>query len=93
MEISAQAESVWHVTVDNSGRVLLPSALRKVMHADPGTMLMWVRDKSGLRLQSFEESIRELQDYYCSLAPPEVCLTDELLAERKAEAAREQARS
>lgn len=86
MALSNREEDIWHVTLDGSGRVLLPVAIRNDMGASPGQRLVWVRDAGGLRLQSYEQSLAELQEYYCSLAPKDVSWTEELFAERRREA-------
>lgn len=80
---------VWHVTVDGSGRVLLPVELRKELDAESGTTLQWCKDENGLRLQTFAEALTELQEYYSKLAPADVVVTEQLFAQRRAEAARE----
>lgn len=79
-------QRVWNVTVDNSGRVLLPLHLRNELNAPSGTELLWVKDDAGVRLTTFEDTIAGIQVYYQSLAPPDVSWTDELLQERRRDA-------
>ena len=89
MEHRGDESRVWHVTIDASGRVNLPAEVRRELEAESGTTLQWCKDEHGLRLQTFEEAITELQDYYSDLAPAEVVVTEQLFAERRADAARE----
>ena len=88
MEISQNAK-VWHTTVDTSGRVLLPAELRQTIHADPGTELVWTQANDGVKLQKLDVLLSSIQEYFSSLAPADELWSDELVAERRDEAARE----
>jgi len=46
-------------------------------------------DGHGIRITTLREAIRQAQHYFASLAPPEVCMSEELLRERREEAASE----
>ena len=88
MEISG-TEPVWHTKVDQSGRVLLPVELREAMHAVPGTELVWTRTEDGIRLRNLDELIEHIQDYFVSLSPADELWSEELIQQRRDEAARE----
>lgn len=85
MEVAEQSK-VWKASIDQSGRVLIPADLRQSIAIKPGQDLLWVKDSSGLHLKSFEDSLAEIQAYYQSLSPTNVVWSEELLAQRRAEA-------
>ena len=89
MREQIETKSVWQATVDTSGRVLLPKELRRAMDVEPGVSLIWIRDENGVHLKSFEQSLAELQNYYQELSPQDVVWSDELIQQRRVEAAHE----
>ena len=89
MQEQIEPKSVWQATVDTSGRVLLPKELGRAMDVEPGVSLIWIRDKNGVHLKSFEQSLAELQNYYQELSPQDVVWSDELIQQRRVEAAHE----
>lgn len=82
------------LTVSDNGRVLIPAALREQLGMKPGTRLYAeVRDGS-LVLTSASQRAIERRAYFDRLMreldlAPGRSLVDELIAERRAEAARE----
>lgn len=80
---------VWHQALDTSGRILIPVELRRELEIEPGSQLIWTRGENGLELRTYQQSIEEIQDYFTSLSPPDKVWSDELIAERRREAARE----
>ena len=80
---------VFRSTLDSSGRIVLPREVRELMHVSPGDDVQLVEQDGALRLETPEQALREAQDYFTSLVPPGVSVVDELVEERRAEAARE----
>lgn len=72
----------WLTTVDSSGRVLLPSELRREFGAVPGSQMVWRKNGDDLVLASYNEVVDAVQAYFCSIDPG-VCWTDELKQMRK----------
>src|SRR5271165_829894 len=73
-----------------NGRIVIPAAIREELGFAPGdTLLMEVED-GVLRVESFDARLARIQDELVQLAGPERMLSDELIAERRAEAWREQ---
>ena len=73
-----------------NGRIVSPAVIREQMGFAPGdTLLMEVED-GVLRVESFDARLARIQDELVQLAGPERMLSDELIAERRAEAWREQ---
>lgn len=79
----------WSASIDSSGRILIPVELRNALDVETGDSLLWVQDDNGLHLKSYEETIKEIQDYYCSLSPPEDIWSEELIRQRRIEAENE----
>jgi bifunctional DNA-binding transcriptional regulator/antitoxin component of YhaV-PrlF toxin-antitoxin module len=79
--------------VDNQGRVLLPSWWRKRAGVDPSTELCAaVTEDGGLVLETREQGLRRARGLLRKYIPEGAHLSDELIAERRAEAARESKR-
>ena len=76
--------------VDNQGRIMLPSWWRKKVGVNPSTELcVVVTDEGGLALETREQGLRRARALLRKYIPEGVNLSDELIAERRAEAARE----
>lgn len=71
------------------GRVLLPVGLRQALGLEEGDLITaWLRD-GELRLHSHLHGLRKIQNEASSLAQGSAYASDELIAERRAEAAKE----
>jgi AbrB family looped-hinge helix DNA binding protein len=78
------------VTLSANGRIVIPTAIRRELGFAPGeTLLMEVED-GVLRVESFDARLARIQDELVQLVGPDRRLSDELIAERRAEARREQ---
>jgi AbrB family looped-hinge helix DNA binding protein len=77
------------VKVDATGRVVLPVEARQRFGIKPGEELILEADEQGLRLKTVRQAIAEAQALFARFVPPGVSLVEELLAERREEAARE----
>jgi bifunctional DNA-binding transcriptional regulator/antitoxin component of YhaV-PrlF toxin-antitoxin module len=84
---------VYHTKLDKVWRIRLPADLREQRQLTPGMELLLIRDGSQIQIKTQDQALRELQEYFCKLAPPEVIMSEELIAERRAEFQREQAES
>src|SRR5438034_1696728 len=79
----------WPAKVTSGGRVVLPAAARNTLGLKDGSDLRIVLEDRQLVLIPYFEVIRRLQEKYRRLIPGDRSLADELIAERRAEAARE----
>jgi bifunctional DNA-binding transcriptional regulator/antitoxin component of YhaV-PrlF toxin-antitoxin module len=82
-------ESV-RITVGPSGRIVIPAAMRAKMGADEGKDLIAHLEDGELRLATPAVLMRRAQKLVRDAIPPTVKLADELIAERRHEAAREE---
>lgn len=79
------------LTISDNGRILIPAALRQQLGFKPGSRVhVEVRDGS-LILTPAPQRYAQLRAYFDTHLPPTPgrSLTDEFIAERRAEAARE----
>ena len=80
-----QTEShVYRLKVDSSGRLLLPTEVRDRHHIASGDTIVVLDGAAGIRLQTLDEVISEAQVYFGKLAPHDVVLSEEILADRRA---------
>jgi AbrB family looped-hinge helix DNA binding protein len=78
------------VQVGAQGRLVIPAALRKALNLKPGDRLVARKEGDRLVLERREAVVKRLQALFEHI-PKDVSLVDELIAERRAEAAREAA--
>lgn len=76
-------------TFDQSGRIVVPADYRRALGVKPGDHVIIVLEDNAVRLLSQKQAIREAQDIVAGFVPPDASLVDELLQERREEAARE----
>ena len=80
-------EAIASVSAD--GRVLIPAGYRKALGLRPGDEVVLRLEESCLILYTRELARARAQDYLCTLAPPDLRLSDDLIRERKEEVSRE----
>lgn len=76
-------------TINESGRLVIPVALRKELGIKPGERLFMEVVDGVLRVQTHLSVIRKIQEEMKKYATPGVLVSDELIAERREEARRE----
>jgi AbrB family looped-hinge helix DNA binding protein len=88
VEIGEGAQT-FHTKVDRSGRIQLPAELRSRNRIEIGDAMVVVQQDDNIVIKTLEQSVREAQEYFLSVIPVDVSLVDELIAERRDEAASE----
>jgi len=84
------AQTERQVVVGDRGRVVLPSDVRSELGLKPGSRLLLSTEKDGsLRLRPYRSVADQGRGMLAKLAPAGESMVDELLAERRREAARE----
>lgn len=76
------------------GKIVIPAELRRELGISDGDSLVLERDpRGGIVLKTFAQVVREVQDEVRAASPPGSghSIVDELLADRRAEAEREEA--
>lgn len=77
------------VRVGPKGRVVVPAPIRQALGIEEGTELMARIEGDGIVLEPRSAAIRRLQALFAHI-PRDVSLVDELIAERREEARREE---
>ena len=80
------------VKMGPKGRVVVPAPIRRVLGIEEGTELMARIEGDGIVLEPRQAAIRRLQALVRKAVPEGVSLVDELIAERREEARREEAK-
>ena len=78
------------VKLDAAGRLLIPAELRKALGVQPGEYLIMSVEDGDLRAWTFAQGVRRAREVVAKHVPPDVSLVDELIAERRGEAALEE---
>ena len=79
----------YRVQIAANGRMVLPAGLRQQLHVEGGGLLIIRQDEGKLVLESVDDAVRRAQALVRRYAPAAQNVTDELLSERQADAARE----
>jgi AbrB family looped-hinge helix DNA binding protein len=78
------------VVVGDRGRMVLPSAVRRKLGLTAGTrLLVDVEPDGSLKLQPFRAAAERGRGLLANVGDPEVSWTEDLIAQRRREAARE----
>lgn len=75
--------------IDKHGRVVIPADYRRALGLRPGQSLTLELNDGALRLVPLAQAIREAQEFVAKYVDKDRSLVAELIAERRAEAARE----
>jgi AbrB family looped-hinge helix DNA binding protein len=77
------------VKMVEGGKLVIPAAFRREMGVKPGDTLIVEMDQGELRVRSLPSAIGRVQAMMRELNPEGRLLSDELIADRRAEAARD----
>jgi AbrB family looped-hinge helix DNA binding protein len=79
----------WRLKVGKDGRVLIPAAVRALMELDAEGQVMATIEDGGLELVSPKVALRRIHAITARFKKPDESIVDEFIAERRAEALRE----
>jgi AbrB family looped-hinge helix DNA binding protein len=82
----AQAQKV---ELGAGGRLVIPAPMRAALGMKEGDKVLVRLEGNELRIYTYEEAVRRAQEIVRSFVTPGISLVDELIADRRAEAARE----
>jgi AbrB family looped-hinge helix DNA binding protein len=85
----AGGPAVARVKVGPDGRILIPAELRRAAGLEPGASVVVTLQGQSLTVETPLAQIRKVQALLAPLKRPGDSIVDELIAERRAEAARE----
>lgn len=75
--------------VGPGGRIVIPAPMRHELGIEPGDSITLRIEDGDLRIVSRQAALRRIRERLKKKVPPGVSLADELIKERRAEAARE----
>lgn len=75
--------------ISEGGRVVVPAEIRKALGIQDGDTVLWELADGEARLTTRREQLRRGQALIRQYVPEGISLVDELIAERRAEVARE----
>ena len=84
-------KKVVRTRVSEGGRIVIPAEFREALGLAVGDEVRLRLDDGEIRIFTLEHAIRRAQELVRRYVPEGVSLVDELIAERRAEAAREEA--
>jgi AbrB family looped-hinge helix DNA binding protein len=76
--------------INQNGRIVIPAAIRQEMGIKAGESLLMEVEDGVLRIESYLARIRRIQQEFAQYNRPGVLASDELIAERREEARREE---
>lgn len=83
----------YHAKVIAGGKIVIPAELRREFGIKDGDSLVVERaPQGGISVKTYSQVVREVQEEIAAMSKPyKGSIVDDLLAERRAEAAREEA--
>ena len=81
-------ETKW-LTMSADGHLIIPASMRRDMGLETGGHLVGKVEDGRLVLEPYQAVVQRVQDYFSRYADPTRSIVDELIADRRAEAARE----
>lgn len=89
-DMSEQAKTV---KISKGGRIVIPAAFRKQMGLETGDDVVLELEEGTLRVQSRAQRVQRALDSLYELVKDGPSMADELIAERRTEAARRESRA
>lgn len=86
---SEAAEPFAETTLGSDGRILIPAALRDAAGIKRGEAISIRAEEGRIVIESFAGAIRRIREKFAGLRRPGESVVDEFIAEKRAEAARE----
>jgi bifunctional DNA-binding transcriptional regulator/antitoxin component of YhaV-PrlF toxin-antitoxin module len=80
---------VYRAKLNREGRMFVPLACRNQAGLQPGQEVLLKVTPEGVLLYTHDQAVKRLQDWCASHIPTDVSLVDELIGDRRAEAAKE----
>lgn len=80
---------VYRARLNHEGRLVIPAECRKKLGLMQAQELLVKVTEYGIQLMTLDNAVKKFQNEVRSLVGPNVSLAEELIAERRAEAAKE----
>lgn len=80
----------YHAKIIAGGKIVIPAELRRALGFNDGDSIVIEREGDTLVLKTYAQVVREVQQTFKAMLPDTgISMVDELIAERRREAARE----
>jgi AbrB family looped-hinge helix DNA binding protein len=89
MQSSGKNHETFRVRIDPAGRLLIPASTRQRLGMGQGDEVIVEVDESGLRITTAQQALKDVQAYFATIKKPGESIVDELIRERREDAARE----
>ena len=89
---STEHGSFWRATLAAGGRVVIPATVRDRLGLAEGEPLVLTVDDGTVRIETYERRVERIRAEVRTMIPPTGDLVDRFLADKRAEAAHENAR-
>jgi AbrB family looped-hinge helix DNA binding protein len=76
----------YQTKIYGGGKIAIPADVRKILGISDGDRVNLNIENGLLTIRTREQSLREMHSYFNSVIAPDRILSDELIAERRAEA-------
>ena len=83
--------NTFRAKIGDDGRVVIPATFRKQPGFHPGDTVVIEQDGDAVKISSYAQVLKEVQEHFRQYVKPGQSVVDELIAERRAEAAQEEA--
>ena len=80
---------IYRTKLNSEGRLRVPLGLREQAGLQPGQEVLLRVTPDGVLVYTHDQAVKRLQDWCAANIPSDISLADELIAERRAEAAKE----
>jgi AbrB family looped-hinge helix DNA binding protein len=90
MEHQTVQSDISHISVDKAGRVVIPASIRQRYGIHEGDKVVINADDTGIHITTIDQAVKRAQAICARYIKPGVSLVDELIRERREEAAREE---
>ena len=77
----------YHAHIGAGGRITIPAELRSRVGLRVGSEVVLAPHGKGIEIRSYEQAVKRAQDLFCGAAPAARVLSEELMAERRRDAA------
>ncbi len=77
------------VRVTDAGRIVIPVDLRRELGIEAGQQVVISRDGGQIRIATLGEALRQVQEYFVGLGLPGELWSEEVIRERRRDAAKE----
>jgi AbrB family looped-hinge helix DNA binding protein len=89
MDSIDKVHETYRARVDSAGRVLIPATSRQRLGIGQGDEVLVEVDDRGIHITTAAQALKEAQELFSRLKKPGESVVDELIRERREEAARE----